>query len=63
MQQEKKTKVSIIVEDVIILLSIAVLWLTIFRLEGRIYDVIKYLTLAVLVVIFIRRFARVRQFW
>ena len=61
MDARKKQKLIILLEDIIILLAIPVLWFTIFRLEGAVYDVIKYLTLFAMVFIFVRRFGRIRS--
>jgi hypothetical protein len=57
-RQSKRSPITI-VEDILIVLAIPVLWFTIFKLDGAIYDIIQYLTLIMLVVIFVRR---IRQF-
>ena len=50
------------VEDALILLAIPVLWLTIFQLKGPIYTAIQWITLAVMVWIFINRVRRFHRY-
>ncbi|MBM4047328.1 MAG: hypothetical protein FJ279_19660 [Planctomycetes bacterium] len=59
--RQNKRSLGVIVEDILIVLAIPVLWLTIFRLDGGIYDVIQWVTLGAMVVVFVRRINRFRK--
>ena len=50
------------VEDTLILLAIPVLWLTIFQLRGPVYTAIQWVTLAIMVWIFVNRVRRFRRY-
>jgi len=57
----EERKLWIYVEDALIVLAIAVLWLTIFKLEGEFCRWIQFVTFVVMVVILIRRINRIRR--
>ncbi|MBM4080365.1 MAG: hypothetical protein FJ278_11750 [Planctomycetes bacterium] len=57
----RRISLGVIIEDILIVLAIPVLWLTIFRLDGPICDVIQWVTLGAMVVVFVRRINRFRR--
>ena len=55
------SKPSVIVEDILIMLSIGALWFTILNKTGPVYFALQLLALAAMVVVFIRRTRRFRN--
>jgi len=52
---------SVIIEDILVFLSIPVLWLFVFRLRGIVCNLIGLVTLVILIVILARRIRRINE--
>jgi len=55
------SKPSIIVEDILIVLSIGALWFTVLDLSGPIYFVIQLAALGAMIAVFVRRLRRFKK--